>query len=288
VLQRVARHKKPGHTSLLPYRQAVRLGVALVDRAAAVVAGGVVGVADPESPARVAGHRVHRADAAERGVTPVVGVVRAPADHQLVDAGDVGAVRGTLVLDADGHRGVGPAGAGRADVVVTALRVAGVPLDVHPHGHTLAGCQRSRRRRQRQRVIRRVDVVRAVARAGRHIERAARRQGGGLQAEDDRHHCEQTCEHRRPGLTLAHKHLILLVTDAARFLGSLTKLQERYFLNCEIFNSLPFYGRCTRVTYFAATPSGKNLSVNLSILNFQPGITTRLPRLNPAYAAAAT
>jgi hypothetical protein len=288
VLQRVARHKKPGHTSLLPYRQAVRLGVALVDRAAAVVAGGVIGIADPEPPARVAGDRVHRADAAERGVAPVVGVVRAPADHQLVDAGDVGAVRGTLVLDADGHRGVGPAGAGRADVVVTALRVAGVPLDVHPHGDALASRQGTRRRRQRQRVVRRVDVVRAVARASRHVERAARRQGRGLQAEDDRSHRDQTGEHRRQGLTDTHKHLILSVTDATRFLGSLTKLQERHSLNCEIFNSLRFYGRCTRATYFAATPSGKNLSTNLSNVNFQPGITTRLPRLNPAYAAAAT
>jgi hypothetical protein len=187
-----------GPRALLPYPagrsatgRTARSRVALVDRAATVVAGGVVGVANPEPTAQVAGDRVHRADTPQRGVAPVVGVVRAATDDQLVDAGDVGAVRRALVLDADGHGRVGPAGTGRTDVVVAALRVAGVTLDVHPHGHALAGCQGARRRRQRQRVVRRVDVVGAVARAGGHVERATGCPGGGLKAEDGRSHREQ-------------------------------------------------------------------------------------------------
>lgn len=173
-----------------------RSGVAVVDLATAVVAGGVVGVAHPEAPTRVRSGGVHGADAAERGVAPVVGVDESTADHQLVDAGDVGAVRGTLVLHADRHGGVGPTGPRRADVVVAALGVARVTLDVHPHGHTVVGRQRARRRRQRQRVVRGVDVVRTVAGASGHVQRAACGERRHLDPEDSCDDRKQACGRR--------------------------------------------------------------------------------------------
>lgn len=152
----------------------------------------------PHAGAGVAEGRVDARDAPDRDVARAELGAHALADAQLVDTGDVGAVGRSLVLDADRHGGARDAGPGRPDVVVRArtCRYVGGSRDVHVHGHALAGRQAGvGGRRERDRVVRGVDVVRPVAVATRRGERATGCEG---RRRGNAHHGQRDAQHGRP------------------------------------------------------------------------------------------